>query len=193
MPVTFSSSTAFMKAVTDCNWLAEFPQDRMPYHKNTTLPLYMPPKSITAHHLSPIDQKIKDLTQQEGECSLRVTLVQQSQNSSQGYKLGRKRASVRKEKWAEWVLSPAVSHKATMTDHGKQKEKKMENDFLHGLGVGVQESRDETEAESVHSSKLILSRAPDFTGEKIYFRLSEGINNFRTSCYREIVCGPALL
>lgn len=37
-----------------------------------------------------------------------------------------------------------------MTDHGKQKEKKMENDFLHGLGVGVQESRDETEAESVH-------------------------------------------
>lgn len=28
--------------------------------------------------------------------------------------MGRKRASVRKEKWAEWVLSPAVSHKATV-------------------------------------------------------------------------------
>ncbi|KAK2817731.1 hypothetical protein Q7C36_021664 [Tachysurus vachellii] len=39
----------------------------------------------------------------------------------------------------------------------------MGNDFLHGLGVGVQEGREETEEESVHSSKLILSRAPDFT------------------------------
>lgn len=29
MSMTFSSSTGFMKAVTDCNWLAEFPQDRV--------------------------------------------------------------------------------------------------------------------------------------------------------------------
>lgn len=29
MSMTFSSSTEFMKAVTDCNWLAEFPEDRL--------------------------------------------------------------------------------------------------------------------------------------------------------------------